>query len=344
MSGAAGNAGREGAVVRRIVIIHTGGLGDLLQIVPLLDGLRRRYPRARGALLGIPQRGRLLEAAGLVDEVRDVEGSGLHRLMTAGADTTAVPEVLREAQLVVDFLTGSSLSAALPPLTGARVIAARSFPQPGSTVLPAADYVLHQFRGPLGLPVGQGMRAETLRLAVPQICLREALAASGMAERMPPAGQKLITMHPGSGSRCKNWDLRRFAQLAAGLEVRGLAVRWLLGPAELERDEFGLLRQGDDGRCLVSDDLLAVAGVLERSAAYVGNDSGITHLAAAMGRPTVAIFGPSERAIWGPRQVNVRIVDAPGGDLAVLPVATVAAALAELAQVSDDFAASPRTL
>jgi ADP-heptose:LPS heptosyltransferase len=99
-------------------------------------------------------------------------------------------------------------------------------------------------------------------------------------------------IHPFSGSARKNWPLERFRELARRIEP----VRWCAGPGEkLE----GAVR---------FDDLWDLACWLASARLYIGNDSGITHLAAAVGTPVVALFGPTDPAIWAPRGPRVRIV------------------------------------
>jgi heptosyltransferase III len=96
-----------------------------------------------------------------------------------------------------------------------------------------------------------------------------------------------VVFNPFSGSSTKNWPLSKFIQLA-----RGLDVRWICGPTQ------------DCGPGIHSvryDNLYALANWLTSARMYVGNDSGITHLAAAIGVPTIALFGPTNPMIWGPR-------------------------------------------
>jgi heptosyltransferase III len=100
-----------------------------------------------------------------------------------------------------------------------------------------------------------------------------------------------VVLHPFSGSRKKNWPLERFQELAARI---GEPVRWLAGPEDAlpGADRF--------------DDLGELAHWLAGALVYVGNDSGITHLAAAVGAPTVALFGPTDPKVWGPRGERVQ--------------------------------------
>jgi hypothetical protein len=113
-----------------------------------------------------------------------------------------------------------------------------------------------------------------------------------------------VAIHPFSGSLTKNWPLERYRALAARLER--FPVRWLAGPDEAldgaERFE----------------DLYKVACWLAGARLFIGNDSGITHLAAAVGTPVVALFGPTDPNVWGPRGNRVRILrGSPLADLAV---------------------------
>jgi len=100
-------------------------------------------------------------------------------------------------------------------------------------------------------------------------------------------------IHPFSGSTRKNWPLERFRELAARL---GMPVRWCAGPEEtIEGAER-------------FDDLYDLACWLASARLYIGNDSGITHLAAAAGTPVAAIFGPTDPQMWAPRGKRVSVV------------------------------------
>ena len=102
-----------------------------------------------------------------------------------------------------------------------------------------------------------------------------------------------VLIQPGSGSPAKCWPW--FTELAAKLD----SVRFILGPAEGDfRTPFPVLRNRP---------LRELTVELCRCRGYVGNDSGITHLAAYLGGPTVALFGPTDPALWGPigRRVTV---------------------------------------
>jgi heptosyltransferase-3 len=131
-------------------------------------------------------------------------------------------------------------------------------------------------------------------------------APAGLSPRIPVqqvARHGAAVIHPFSGSRKKNWPLERFQELAARLDQ---PVKWLAGPEDVlpGADRF--------------DNLGELAGWLAGARVYIGNDSGITHLAAAVGTPTVALFGPTDPRVWGPRGEQVRCVrNEPIAELAV---------------------------
>lgn len=111
-----------------------------------------------------------------------------------------------------------------------------------------------------------------------------------MPDAMPHGA---AVLHPFSGSPRKNWPLERFEQLAEALRNE-MPVEWAAGANWV--------------RC---DDLRELARWIAGARLFVGNDSGITHLAAAVGAPTVALFGPTDPRVWAPRGSKVRVVAAP---------------------------------
>jgi ADP-heptose:LPS heptosyltransferase len=116
-----------------------------------------------------------------------------------------------------------------------------------------------------------------------------------------------LVMAPGSGAREKNWPATYFAAVARWWRERtGGEVVILLGPVEEERGGFEAL--ADNFITARNLNLAEVAALLSRADIYLGNDSGTTHLAAALGTPTVALFGPSDARTWAPRGAKVSVL------------------------------------
>jgi ADP-heptose:LPS heptosyltransferase len=102
-------------------------------------------------------------------------------------------------------------------------------------------------------------------------------------------------IHPFSGSVRKNWPLEKYRALAERLQ-RVMPVRWCAG--EDDPPLPGAVR---------IDNLYELACWLANARLYIGNDSGITHLAAAVGTPVLALFGPTDPDVWAPRGSHVRV-------------------------------------
>ena len=113
---------------------------------------------------------------------------------------------------------------------------------------------------------------------------------------------RFVAFHPGSGSGIKNWPHKRFEELADLLLKKGLDCVWISGPAEKA------FQTPKTGKAIHNASLPALVHVLSRCSLYIGNDSGISHLAAACGAPSVVLFGPSDPAVWKPLGKNVSIV------------------------------------
>jgi ADP-heptose:LPS heptosyltransferase len=115
-----------------------------------------------------------------------------------------------------------------------------------------------------------------------------------------PPGRPVIAIQPFSGSPKKNWDLASFKTAARQLkEISGLSVEWCAGP---EEELPGAQR---------FEGLDEVARWLSRASLYIGNDSGITHLAAACGVPSIAIFQASDAGVWSPRGPHIAVLQSP---------------------------------
>lgn len=106
-------------------------------------------------------------------------------------------------------------------------------------------------------------------------------------------------IHPFSGSPRKNWPLDCYRAVAERLPC---PVRWCAGPSEAL-----------DG-AIRFDDLWDLAQWIAGARLYIGNDSGITHLAAATGTPVIAVFQASDPAVWAPRGDHVRVLENPSVD------------------------------
>ena len=142
--------------------------------------------------------------------------------------------------------------------------------------------------------------------------------------------QPIIAIHPGSGSHEKNWPLEKWIGLFSPdsrfTDLEGLVV--ISGEAdEAQTDQLEREWKNRGVRFARNLPLPRLAAVLERSI-FIGHDSGISHLAAAVGANCILLFGPTDPDVWAPKNENVRVLRPPSGKLDDLQIETVEAALA----------------
>ena len=130
----------------------------------------------------------------------------------------------------------------------------------------------------------------------------------------PRVAGNFAVIHPFSGSARKNWPLERFREVAAGLSI---PVRWCAGPEEAIENAVRF------------ENLYELACWLATARVYIGNDSGITHLGAAVGTPVVAIFGPTDPAVWSPRGERVSVASGKLEEIMIDQVLGLVQAFAE---------------
>ncbi|HSH40446.1 MAG TPA: glycosyltransferase family 9 protein [Chthoniobacterales bacterium] len=133
---------------------------------------------------------------------------------------------------------------------------------------------------------------------------------------------KLIAVHPGSGSPAKNWPIERWLELLQSFAVERLLV--IAGEADdkqLVALEATMRMQNI--RVATNLPLPQLAAVIESCGLFIGHDSGISHIAAAVGTRCVLLFGPTDPDVWAPAGGNVDVISASGRSLAELSVAAV---------------------
>lgn len=117
-----------------------------------------------------------------------------------------------------------------------------------------------------------------------------------------------ILIHPGSGSPRKNWPLDNFVRIYKKLLKNNISTAWMAGPAEKETVE-ALKKLGiTEKEICFTDDPVRLCRRLRSTGLFIGNDSGMSHLAAFLGTPVMTIFGPSDPIRWRPVGPDVSIV------------------------------------
>jgi ADP-heptose:LPS heptosyltransferase len=273
------------------LVYHTGALGDFITAVPALSLWKARNKNHRLVLLGNPAVGEFAKDAGVVDDYGDVD------------DYSFLPLFLDDFSPDVNKILSPFHAAILFAAPDSPVIS--NFKQSGIKKLfwqppfpasrtPAVDYHLSLFTDPQSLEQAE----KVPRFTFPETLLKKSL-------NVIPEHQTPVALHPGSGSRKKNWPFERWLLLAESLRKKRIPLVWLLGPAERR------VAVPSHDYAVVNQPLSLCAALLSRCRAFVGNDSGMAHLAAAAGCRTVALFGPSDPAVWAPRGRDVRVIYKP---------------------------------
>lgn len=290
--------------MKRALLVRTGAVGDYVLSLRVVAALRDSG--ARGiTVLGRRQTSGLGAMAG-VDRFFDIDTGGFHQLFTLLSPLPdGVANALAHHDIVVNMLgvsDGGILSRRLAEVSGGRVIDLHPQPDPGWST-----HITEQWMADLN-DAGLRTDAGPPRLIVPpsaRLKARDRLAELG--------GEHAVLLQPGSGGRGKCWPVESFADLASDLRSSTVKPAFMVGPVEVETwstSDRRLLERA--APVLVESDLARVAAQLSVATAYVGNDSGISHLAAACGIPVVAVFGPTDPRIWGPLGERVRVLGGGG--------------------------------
>ena len=126
------------------------------------------------------------------------------------------------------------------------------------------------------------------------------------SRNIDPDKDSLVAIHPGSGSNYKSWSLENFREIASYLINKGNKILWVSGPAEIELNQF--FRSEKDPVFNIQQPLFKLNSVLKFCSAFLGNDSGISHLAGLAGIPCLVIFGPTDPVQWKPLGPQVKAI------------------------------------
>lgn len=266
------------------LVFHHAALGDFALILPMLRGLE-----GSTTLVAPWSRGRL--ASALIDDLTslDIELFEFTRMFSPEGPhslSPAVGEAFAHAQRVISFISNGDDN------WSRNVIG----------LAPQVNLACLTTRPPEGYPkhVCDWHEQELLSHG---ITLGEASVAMGGDPEGP------VVIHPGSGGVAKCWPMDRYEALIKQLQHEHKAVRVIFGEAEAERwPQQELERWHTQYHAVGCGSLEQLVEQLMRASAYIGNDAGPTHVAAQLGLPTTALFGPTDPVTWAPRGPSVRVI------------------------------------
>lgn len=272
--------------MRRILVLRGGALGDLIVTLPALQALRLKWPAAHIELVGNATAAALAVANGLINHVESQHAAPWHQLFRRNLDANFHQRLSSYNGVISFWPDADGDLAQLFPLHKEQIYISASA-QP--TTFPAARHFNGCVQALTGLPCPDWIRLQPNRPATATIAL-----------------------HPGSGSRRKNWPIDRWLELAHWLRratdqhpvfILGEVERTLAMPAG-----FAQWRELP---------LLDLATRLSACRLFIGHDSGISHLAAACCRRGLLLFGPTNQRIWAPPNPEFRVLSS-GTDLTAL--------------------------
>ena len=288
-------------MVRTIIIIHPGGLGDLLLAVPALQKLRIRFPRHQLILCGQDEGASFLQTSHVVDDWISVQGAACAPLFDGSLpEGSPLQEWMARCDLVVAWSRDEAGTLAALKRSGAAEVLVQS---PFDTRLRAvhqSDRFLETLQEPPATPTS----APTL--TTPHHLRKQAMAYLGQLG-LPP-DRPLMIVHPGSGSRHKCLKPAIMASVIQRLEDQHVITLILEGPADHEMVSQLLAHVPSGAMRLHGLSLGLLAGMLSHVQCFLGHDSGVSHLSALLGVPTVTLFGPTDQRRWAPRGSQVTVL------------------------------------
>jgi len=293
----------------KILVIRGGAIGDFILTLPAIAALRRQFPEAHLEVLGYPHIAQLALAGGLVNRVQSIEARSLAGFFARGGELSPdLADYFSEFDLVVSYLYDPDgiFRTNVGLCTGAQFIQGPHRADE-RTRLHASKVYLQPLE----------------RLAIfdsdpiPRLLLSSRLPVSDPG----PTRREALALHPGSGSERKNWPEARWAGLLRYLaNTTDFDLLLVGGEAEGERlQRLAAALPPARTRLAQSLPLAELARCLAGCRAFVGHDSGISHLAAAVGLAGLVLWGDTIEEVWRPPSEKVKVLRHPAG-LAQLPV------------------------
>ena len=324
--------------VQRLLVIRGGAVGDVILTLPAIGALRLAFPNAHIAVMGEPKRLCLARHPAYANAIADAEQWEMHRLFSREPRAPRhLAAYLSGFDLILSYLPtpDTALTDNLKRYCPGEIIAWPPHLHGGTHVAdhllqPALRFASHIPPAEPGVFLGTEDRRAADRF----------WQSAGLPER------GVLAVHPGSGGRHKLWPLEGWQHVMAWADREGVPGVLICGPAEEERGISRLLSTLSPAwKVLRNAPLPELAAILARCEVFAGHDSGVTHLAAAVGTRTLALFGPTDPRVWGPRSQRSCVMQpASPGQLSLDNMPVEAAIRTLHALLNDTFQFNPSDL
>jgi heptosyltransferase-1 len=309
-------------IERRVLIVRIGAMGDVLHAMPAVAELRERHPDWKIGWVVEPRWLPLLKAAQLqsgrplVDETflaatrewkrRPISIRTLREIASLRTQMRA-----RGFDLCVD-MQGSIRSAVIGTMSAARDFSGPEEPRErparwlyGRCIRLSAPHVIEQGCELLGGAVGETLQPAKVRFSVPEAAVQSCDAA--LSRSLHDAENRFVLLAPTAGWGAKQWPAERFGAAAATLGRRG--IRSIVN-ASREGDPIAqrVVETSEGYATALAGDIPQLIELTRRASVVIAGDTGPLHLAAALERPVVALFGPTDPARNGPYGTPARVL------------------------------------
>lgn len=308
--GSGGNGGRKNILVLRYRFI-----GDTVLTVPFLRNLRHAEPEARIVWVVAPGSSDVIRGIPYVDQLLywdpvtiHADSRGTHR--TLAAKWKFIRE-LRAQHFHKAYVLKRSLSSALiARLSGARERIGFDTEGRGFLLTKRVPYRhdRHEVQNFLDVLRADGIPVLDDHLELWPTPEEKAEAAELLVRQGIAPDDRVAILHPFSANPRRGWHLDDFVLLANRLREEGFRIAILGGPRERGLFDQARERFGECADLVGACGLRTTMALLGRGALFVGNDSGIMHLAAASATPLVALFGPQSPVKFGPWSSVARVI------------------------------------
>jgi heptosyltransferase-2 len=288
-------------------VIRGGAIGDFILTLPAIAALRKQFPGVHLEILGYPHIIQLAVEAGLADRAQPIEARGLAGFFARGGELEPdLVDYFSEFDLIVSYLYDPD---AIFQFNVARCTTAQFIAGPHRPDERLGVHATSVFLKPLErLAIFEADNVPRLSLGPKPFDTQDSTSKAMIEPRQ-------IALHPGSGSERKNWPENRWAELVQRL-INSTRSNLLMIGAEAEAERLQRLAAAlPPARVRVAQSLplTDLTRLLNRCSAFVGHDSGISHLAAAIGLPGVLLWADTPEEIWRPPSQKMRILRDPGG-------------------------------
>lgn len=297
----------------RILVIRGGAIGDFILTLPAIKLLREAFPKAHLEILGYQHIVALAEGRFYANAIRSIEYGAMSGFFVPNSELAPdLVEYFASFQQIVSYLFDPDEFFE----TNLRKAGVQNF-LPAYVAIDDSEHASRQLARPLqrlALYL-EDHSAELFPSSADRTWATEFMNGFG--------GGKFIAIHPGSGSGKKNWPLENWAELGRQLAGKEIQAHLLLVGGEADQPQVDALQRAWRGAPVaVARDLSLphLAAVLERCSLFLGHDSGISHLAAAVRVPCLLLFGPTDPQIWAPANPGVQVMEASDGQLSHITV------------------------